>query len=272
MVRRKHAQRAAVLVLILLLVIPGGILPAEKNLVADQAGLFTSDQVTELEAEARALGEEYNLDIVIVTTEDAQGKSSRDYADDYYEVNGYGTAPEYSGILLLIDLDNREAYISTEGEGIRYLTDQRIERVLDAVFDGGLTDGDMYGAARAFLSATQGYLAAGIPSGQYNVPEPAANSLNMAESLAGLAVSALSGAGFFALIKRRYKGKPEPAVFEFRKNSLVDLQVTSDNLYNTYVTTRIIPKQTTSSAGSSGRSTTHRSSGGRIHGGGGRKF
>ncbi|MDX9872136.1 MAG: TPM domain-containing protein [Clostridia bacterium] len=289
MVRRKCFKIAAILYACLLLCpVADGVVLAEKNLVADQAGLFTAAQTTELEQEARDLGAEYNLDIVIVTAEDAGGKSAGEYADDYFDYQGYGVGEERSGLLFLIDLDNREVYISPSGEAIRYLTDERIEGVLDEVFAGGLTDGDMLGAARSFLSATEKYLAAGIPPDQYSVPENAVspnpysaptvvpNVLSAEEGLGGGVVAGLAGLFYFFLTKRGYKGKPQPVVFEFRKNCFVDLNVNSDNLVNTYVTSRIIPKPKPSgSAGGGsapGRSTIHRSSSGRIHGGGGRKF
>ena len=59
-------------------------------------------------------------------------------------------------------MDNREAYISTSGIGIRYLTDARIESVLDTVFDEGLSNGDFYGAALGFLKGARKYLEAGM--------------------------------------------------------------------------------------------------------------
>ena len=247
---------------------------ADKELVADQAGLFTGEEAESLRQAAGTLGGKYSMDIVIVTTSNTEGKSSREYADDYFDYNGYGIGGERDGILFLIDYDNREAYISTSGNGIRYLTDERIERILDEVFNNGLTDGDNFGAANAFLKATESCLAAGIPENQYSEPEPVANTLSAAEAVAGAAVSGLFGFVIFSATKNRYKGKPRPDIFEYRKNSFVNMGIAEDNLINTYVTTRIIPKAPppSSSSGSSGRSTTHRSSSGRSHGGGGRKF
>ena len=77
----------------------------------------------------------------------------------------------------------------------------------------------------------------------------------------------------FSNIKRKYKTKPKARIFEYRNNSIINLGITEDNLINNYVTTRIIPVVNKPSGPSfSGRSTIHRSSSGRIHGGGGRKF
>ena len=43
--------------------------------------------------------------------------------------------PGTDGLALLIDMDNREITVSTSGIAIRYLTDERIENILDAGYD-----------------------------------------------------------------------------------------------------------------------------------------
>jgi len=272
MVRRNFRKAASILFVLLLTMTVFCTVYADKELVADQAGLFSEEEEANLREGARVLGEQYAMDIVIVTASDTEGKSSREYADDYFDYNGYGKGEESDGILLLLDYDNREAYISTSGSGIRYLTDERTGRILDKVFNNGLTDGDNYGAANAFLEATGSYLAAGIPEGQYNASEPVANTLSVMEAVGGAVVSGAFAFGFFVMTKGRYKGRPKPGIFEYRKNSLVNIGIVEDNLVNQYVTTRRIVRQSSSSGSSSGRSTTHRSSSGRSHGGGGRKF
>lgn len=259
-----------------LLLLIGLPVSAQEEHVIDLAQVFSENEVQTLTEQARRLGEAYAMDIVIVTTLDAAGKSSRAYADDFYDERGYGVGIDLSGILFLVDYDNREAYISTAGTAIRYLTDERIESVLDAVIDGGLADDNPYGAAMAFLTATEGYLQAGIPSDQQTVDEQA-NRLTAAEGLTGLGFSAISFLFFFLTTKRRYRGKDQQAVFEFRRNSIANLGIVQDQLVKSYVTSRIRPTQTVSRTGSrsgsgGSRSTVHRSSGGRTHGGGGRRF
>jgi uncharacterized protein len=272
----KQCLKSSVVVIAIVLLIAIMTLPvlAGGVLVVDQADLFTSTEAAQLTQDVTALGSTFQMDIIIVTTDDAGGKSAREYADDYFDNNGYGVGPDRDGILFLIDMDNREAYISTSGSSIRYLTDQRIEAVLDAVFAGGLSDGNYYGAAQAFIKATAGYLQAGIPSDQYNEVESQPNRLTALDGILGTVVSVVSGLGFWASIRKKYKGKPRPGYFDFRGNSLISLGITQDNLIDTRVTTRIRPVQpvATGSRSAGGRSTIHRSGGGGFHGGGGRKF
>jgi len=272
MVKRQTKRTLALGLLLLLLLVPARP-AAALDRVVDLAGVFSAEEISQLAAEADQLGQSYGMDIVIVTTADAQGKSARDFADDFFDEQGYGVGADYSGILFLIDYDNREAYISTSGQGIRYLTDQRIEAVLDAVYTG-LSADNPYASAGAFLDTTGSYLAAGIPSDQYTEDEGGPNRITWGEGILGTLLSGASGVGFFARTKQKYRGKSQQMVFEFRRNSLANLGIVQDQMVKSYITTRIRPTQPVnrSGFGSSGRSTVHRSSSGRTHGGGGRKF
>lgn len=246
----------------------------EKILVFDEANLLLEDEEESLNLKANNLSDKYNMDIVIVTTNDTMGKSSRDFADDYFDYGGFGVGEDYSGILFLIDMDNGEAYISTTGIAIRYLTDERIESILDLVFDNGLIDGDYYGAAVGFLKGTEDYLEKGIPSNQYNEPEKPRekNTLTVLDFILSLIGGIVAGGIFLFSIKSKYKFRRARKLYSYGTNSFVNFTRNEDRLLDTFVTHRIIPKFRNTSGSTSGRSTTHRSSSGRTHGGGGRKF
>lgn len=268
MVKKKRLL-LPLLALLVLLLLSGAVFAAVGPArVVDQSKTFTEAQFNELTTTATKLGDKYTMDIIIVTTDDTGGKSSMAYADDYFDSHNYGVGEGKDGILFLMDFDNRQAYISTSGSGIRYLTDARIESILDDVFAGGMTSGDYYGAASAFLKSTTHYLEAGIPSNQYSVGD---NSLTAAEGVIGFLIAGVFGVGFFSSTQNQYKGHPQRAVFEYQKNSLVSLTPFEDNHINTFVTTIRIPRNTGTGSGS-GRSSTHQSSGGGTHGGGGRGF
>ena len=274
-IKRFNKTLLSITLLLLLIFSNTLIVNAYKELVFDEAGLFSSDERVSLENEANALSEEYNMDIVITTTNDAGGKSSREYADDYYDYNGFGQGADRDGILFLIDMDNREAYISTFGIGIRYLTDQRIEGVLDEVFDSGLADGDYYGAGMGFLTKTRSYLQAGIPSNQYSADEKEPNRLTLFDVLIGLIGGTATGGMFYGTTRSSYKFRNPGNPFSYKNNSIINVAQNEDKLIDSFVTHRIIPRPPTGGGGlggGGGRSTTHRSSSGRTHGGGGRKF
>jgi uncharacterized protein len=267
MVRRWLCSISLILLLIWIISLP--VAAASLPRVADQAGLFSLSEQEQLGAAAQALGDQYRMDIVIITTNDAGGKTGQAYADDFFANNNYGVGADYDGILLLLDMDNREIAITTSGIGIRYLTDSRIESILDAVINAGMAQGRYFQAAEAFLAETGSFLQAGIPSGQYNV---SANSLTWPEGLIGLAVAALGSLWFFTGTRSAYKGRQQSNIFDYRQNSLVNFGFVADELANSSVTSRALPRNPTGGMSSGGRSTTHTSSGGRTFGGGSRKF
>ena len=84
---------------------------ADLNFVVDDANLLSSQEETKLRIDLENFKNEYNMDAVIVTSNNLNGKSQQDYADDYFDYNGYGVGKEKSGLLLLIDMENRNIWI-----------------------------------------------------------------------------------------------------------------------------------------------------------------
>lgn len=256
--------------------------------VFDQAGLFDSDMVEALEKEIGRLREQMNMDVVLVTTDDADGKSAGDYADDFYDQGGFGTGKDASGVLYLIDMDNREVYISTAGAMIRFLTDKRIDSMLDRAVER--LSAKAYGsAAWRLLEDTQYWYEKGIPGGQYNYDVETGTvsrhrSIRWYEALAALAAAAVCAGSACLAVRREYAMKQERSqasnfALAYRAGARFTLQDPKDVMVHSFVTQKMIPRVTVTGGGrgggyrgSSGRSSTHRSGGGRSHGGGGRRF
>lgn len=264
------------LLLTLIFIALPSLIIAEKMMVVDDAALFTASEMEDLENKLLSLSDEYNMDIVVVTALFTDGKTATEYADDYFDYEGYGRGDDYSGILFLIDMDNREVAISTSGQGIRYLTDERIENILDQVFDSGLTREDFYSATMGFYETTSYYLSQGIPSnqhiveGEYKPP----NKVSLVDLLISLAGSLGLGGLFQGSVRSQYKFKNPGNPFSYKANSIVNIASQNDKLLDSIVTTRNIPRTPPPGSGSSGggRSSVHRGSSGRMHGGGSRKF
>ena len=270
---RKKVLIYVLLLTFLLLSLKPMLVNAQVSRVFDEAYLFTEEELLSLNNEADKISDNYDMDIVIVTTEDASGKSSRVYADDYYDNNGFGQGNDLDGILFLIDLDNGEVYISTSGVAIRYLTDQRIEDIIDIAFDRGLSEGDYYNGTMGFLSGTKNYLESGIPSDQYSQDEDAdvEKKLTLTETIMSLIAGLAGSGGFLLRTKSKYKMKNPVKPLNFRNNSIINLTSNKDKLLDTVTSHRIIPKSNNNGS-SDGKSTTHQSSSGKTHGGGGRKL
>lgn len=106
--------------------------------VVDMADLLSGAQETKLEEKLEEIGQEHGIDLVVVTTDSLGGKSPMNFADDYYDYNGYGE----DGVLLLVSIEDRDWYISTSGRCI----DRVDYEDLSAYFLEDLRAGDYYEA------------------------------------------------------------------------------------------------------------------------------
>ncbi len=264
----------------------------DEQRVYDMAGLLSDEEKAGFE---KTIGEYRNrmkIDIVVVTTEDSEGKTAMEYADDFYDEGGFGYGRLKNGVLFLIDMDNRELYVSTTGDVIRLLTDSRIEGILDDVYEGaGRSDfGD---SVNVFLHDIDKYYRMGIESGQYNYDTETGRisihrSIRWYELLLALAVSGFVAGSVCLGVVNQYGMKKERKqaanyLMAYRADCRFEYRNQKDELINKFVTTAVIPRNQNHSGGGSGhggssgrsspgRSSTHRSSSGRSHGGGGRKF
>lgn len=239
----------------------------ENTDVFDQAGLFS--QTEALQNSVSELKEATGWNVAIVTTDDADGKSSMVYADDFYDqLFGINT----DGILYLIDMDNRENYISTSGEAILYIDDYRIERILDETTPN-LSDGDYDQAAIDFIQTVAKYYADGIPESNADYTIDADGNYEKKRefplgfaALAGV-IAAVIGV---ATVLIRYKTHSSPGASIYMDSRETRFRDKRDMYLREY--TRSVDISSSSSGGGGGGSSTHTSSSGGTHGGGGRGF
>lgn len=245
---------------------------AEKR-VYDEAHLLNTNQITQLESEIAKLRSQIQMDIVVLTIKDAKGKSTQKYADDFYDQNNFGTGKDKDGALLLIDMENRVVYISTTGKMIDYLTDKRISEILDGLHKE-LSNQSYQGAATRFLKDVENNVKKGIPAGQhrYNTEtgEVTKHRYLSANQFIIFGLIAL-GLSYFCCNAVRKSYQIRYTTYQYPVNEKSELNLTRQDdifLYETEESQIITPK----SESSSNRSSTHSSSSGQIHGGGGRKF
>ena len=209
--------------------------------------------------------ENYNIDAVIVTANDLQGKNTMEYADDYYDYNGYGLGGNKSGILLLIDMNDRKIWISTSGDAIEYFTDNRIDSIISDI-SKYLSNEEYFDACNIFLTDIQYYIDSGIPEGQYTYSEEE-NTLKIV--LIALAVAVVVAGLTCIIIVNSYKNSKSVSSVNYVDNNSIVFTKRRDTFVNTFTTKTKIERN--NSSGGSG-SSTHRSSSGNTHGGGGGSF
>ena len=138
--------------------------------VFDFAGLMSEREIASLEEIIANMRKQWNMDIIVLTSFDAKTDKSQDFADNFYDTNGFGEDSDFRGFVFFIDMHNRVGTVSTTGLMIRYVTDSRLDLFFDIVYPY-LASGEYGQAAYMALDQISSYLSAGIPDGQYNQDE-----------------------------------------------------------------------------------------------------
>lgn len=275
---RKGIKRyfAAVLSALLLLLVSGTALASSgSSQVEDKAGLLDAAEISELEAQASDLASLTGWAVLVLTTDDAQGKASRAYGEEQLDVYA---GEEEDGVACLLDMDNREISLITIGEARYYLTDSRIDQVLDDAWEA-VTDEEYKDTLEAMLSGVKKYYKKGIPDGTYLYDRDtgertvyhAPKSITLVEALIAVIAAVIAGGAVAGGIIGKYRLKW--GAYSYPYDSLGTLKLTEreDQLVNKIVTHRRIPKDPPPGSGGGG-STVHTGAGGRSYGGGSRKF
>jgi len=267
--------------------------------VFDLAGLFSEAEREALEERIAKLRKDIAPYDAALLTADNGVYDTQDYADRFYEDHGIGTDQNRSGVLFFLDMQNRTMWISTAGDLIGIITDEREQEIFYAQ-DYYLGEGDWAGAMMAALEKTEEFVRSGVQQGAYIYDEATGQLIEnqqqytdlhdseyyRRQAMGGVARSTGMGGIFGAIvgfitrgsIKSKYGKKYEPAKYDWQSKSSLSLTTNSSAVTNKFVTTRVIPRNNNSGGSSMGGGFggsgggIHMSSGGMSHGGGGHKF
>lgn len=226
----------------------------------DVANLVEDYEEAQITAELDEISESLQFDVVIVTVNSTGGKSMRDYADDFFDYNGYGMGDDFDGTLLLVNMEYREWYISTTGYGIKALTDSDLDYIGENVADY-LAVGEYANAFTMFAHLVEDEVLKAQDS----------EKLSVSEILVKIPIALVIG-GLISFI---------PVTFMKRKMNNVEMKreasdymkrdrvaITDSRDIFLYRTVNRIRRPQNEGGGSS----THRGSSGRSHGGRGGRF
>ncbi len=247
-----------------------------EQFVFDKADLLTTEEEDELNDMANNLAENFNMNFVILTTDDAEGKEAEVYADDFYMDNG-----KDGGAIYLIDMDNRRVQVETAGDmKVRYITDDRVDGIIDAGYED-VKDGAYAAAFEAMLNATVDYIEDGVVDGKYTYNEDTGEydyydtgkeilQITLAEFLIALGIALAAGGVAVSCVIGTYYLKWGAYEYPYKEKAKLKVSRKRDDFIGSHVSHRHIEHESSSS--DSGMTTTHDSSGGGNFGGGGRDF
>ena len=275
--RKTHILSGAIMFLLFFFLFASMHVYAATEII-DDADLIGRSDVSAIQEMADQIDHAYKMNVLVYTTDRQSDKSSRDKIEEQYEKLGYTENGAHGGIALIIDLDNGEMNLVTDGDMIYYITDEREEKIYDDGYEYA-SDGEYGMAMYAMLKKAYSFLEAGVPDGQYTYDSETGRivrykSLSMMEILLAFGVALVVSLISYGSISHSY-GTVKKYKYSVSQNANIKITGQQDRLVNQFVTERTIPKETSGggSGGSSGRTTTHSSGSGHTYGGGhGRKL
>ena len=219
---------------------------ASGDLLVDDADLLTRQEEARLEDKLEQVRDQYGMDVVIVTVDSTNDSYIRDYADDYYDYNGYAD----DGVLLLVDMGSRQWWITGTGTGVDIFDSSVIDSI-GYEFEDALSEGEYAEAFEIYIEECAYYI---------EDPFEAGPTILVAVIIGLLA--ALIATGIMRAQLKSVRAKAAASDY-MKPGSMVVSQARELYLYSNVSRIR---RQQNSSGG------THRSSSGRSHSGGGGRF
>ena len=243
-------------------------------LLVDEADLLNSQEEAALLSKLEEISQRQELDVVVLTVSSIYGFTPQDYADNYFDYNGYGQGPNHDGVLLLINMGDHDWYVSTTGYGIYAITDAGLDYMSNK-FLKPLSAGDYTLAFNTYADLVDEFVTQAKTDKPYDsdhLPKDPPSLLWIpASGLFGLVLAWLVTAylrGQLTSVQSRSDAK------EYMKSGSFKLTNAQDLFLFRNVSKVPRPKSTSSSSGfrGGGGSSSQRSFSGRSHGGGGGKF
>lgn len=235
--------------------------------LTDEADLLSDSEETDLLAKLDEMSERQECDVVVATVNSLEGKTAMEYADDFYDYNGYGYGEERDGIILLISMEERDWWMSTCGYGITAFTDAG-QKYMSDKFVTMLSDGEYADAFTKYADLCDEFLTQAKTGEPYDTGNMPKESVDIIWLPIDLAVGLF--AAFIVASRKKTKLKTvrkKVAAQDYVVDGSFRVTKNSDRFITKSVTTRKIHRDD-----DSGGSSTHTSSSGSSHGGSGGNF
>lgn len=227
---------------------------AADKYVNDSAKLLSESELSKIEELCANASGMYGYDIAVLTVQTTNGKSISRFADDYYDNSGYLS----DGLVLVIDIGEREVYISTSGNATRAFSDAYLDKMIRNM-QTDLTLGDYFDACSTF-----------VDDAEYGIVKYINKGTSSGDRTVAIVIAIIIGI-IIALIIMMSHVKRLKTV-SMKKNAMSYIRSDSERITQhrdmfLYSSMSRTPKPKQSSGGS-----THRSSSGNVHGGRGGRF
>lgn len=232
--------------------------------LVDAAGLLDEYGSERVGSVLDEISERRCMDVAIATVMNTGGTDVHTFADEFYEERDYGYGSEHDGVILLISMDTRDYYISTEGYGLTVFTGDALDYVGESIVPY-LSSGDYEQAFLIFAECTDELIGLALEGEPYHAEnEPLSSAWIFICLLIGAVVA---GIVVLVMVGSLKSSRPRRTADSYIKKGSFGITESRDLFL--YRTLRKTPKPQNNSSNGNGA---HRSSSGRVHGGGGGKF
>ena len=281
-IRKKIVHILSLMSIILCMSATAAMANEDNTRVYDYAELLSASEETELTQACLDVEDSIQTELYILTTNDAEGKETVEYADDFGDEHAFGYDEEYGDYMILcIDMDNRVVWVSTSGKAIDYLTEARIDALIDDLY-GYLTSGDYYNTCLSYIKSATKYMSTEPSYSKDQIdPDNYQDTMYVYDEERGildvwymrLLISLGIGAVVVLVMSFQAKTKITTSAQTYSKGG-PRIHRREDKYIRRTTTSRRI-ESSSGSSGAGSRSSSggrHTSSSGRSHGGGGRSF
>ncbi len=252
---------------------------AYENIIADNADLFSDYEETEIASAIETFSSEKDFSLAVLTTDYASGLSSEELADNYLDNLIDSDGWQENSLLFLIDMDNRNVWISTCGDCVLAFNDSEIDNIIDSGYNS-LVSGEygdcilqMIDSARQvnteIVDGEDFYIdefgnIIGEQSGEtviindqiddgwyydnsdsyesdYYISSNHSNSLNFSDIIVYVVIGLVAGVISVFIVKNKYKNTGKGDEFN-ADDVLLNLTASNDNIVSRNVVTARIPK------------------------------
>jgi len=248
--------------------------------IYDFANILTDEEEQQLKTRIDRFILENNMDMVIVTDSFSYtfDRENEEYADDFYDYNDFGMKYEHnSGVLLLRNNNPSDKYyhMSTSGDAQLYLNDDRIDRILDEIYND-IHNERYLQAFTSFVDKVDRYVKEGKPSTAENYYIDHDGNIHRIKGKYHPPLTIAAFAGFVValiivliLVAKNKMVKKATRAEEYLNKDSINITRSEDKFLRSHTTSYTVSSSSGGHSSGGGHSF-HSGSSGFSHGGGGR--
>ena len=230
--------------------------------VIDNAGYLDETELAELSALFEEIRHKYDFDVAVYTEDIMYGDDAMSTADDIFDYNGYGAGENDDGIMLYICSSSRKYHITTHADGLRIFNDNGIKYLMNNI-EPCLSEDNYYLAIKQFALLSDELLGIAANGEPFNEDPDASTQVIIILGCGLILPLVLAFTMTNAKLAKMKTAVANNYAANYIKPGSKDLKVSRDIfLYSNVIKTEKPKSDTTS----------HKSSSGRTHGGGGGSF